>query len=236
MRYNFLHRLSIGVLLGGCFGGFLASCDDVESYAELKEKERKIIESFLSRDVAIMESISDTLIHVGKIKVITEDQFYRQDSVTDVSENEYVLFKNTGVYMQIISKGAGEKLQPGETKQLICRYTEFNMRGDSVQTTNVSAYWEPMPDLIEATNTSGTISGSFVVNDYVAGAMYTAYNDKSVPAGWLVPLSYVRIGRQISADQGIAKVRLIVPHSQGQKDASANVYPCFYEISFQETR
>lgn len=236
MKYNLLHRLKFGVLAAGCFAGFLTSCDDVESYAELKEKERKIIESFLSRDVAIMESISDTLIHVGKINVISENKFYQQDSLTDISKNEYVLFKNTGVYMQIVSKGAGEKLQPGETKQLICRYTEFNMRGDSVQTTNVSAYWEAMPDMIEVTNTSGTISGSFVVNDDVTGAMYTAYADKSVPAGWLVPLSFVRIGRQISAEQGIAKVRLIVPHSQGQKDASANVYPCFYEISFQETR
>lgn len=236
MKYNLLHRLKFGVLIAGCLAGFLASCDDVESYAELKEKERKIIESFLSRDVAIMESMSDTLIHVGKINVISENEFYQQDSLTDNSKNEYVLFKNTGVYMQIVSKGAGEQLRPGETKQLICRYTEFNMRGDSVQTTNVSAYWEAMPDLIETTNTSGTISGSFVVNDQVTGAMYTAYGDKSVPAGWLVPLSYVRIGRQVAADQGIAKVRLIVPHSQGQKDASANVYPCFYEISFQETR
>lgn len=236
MKYHFLSRLKLVLLLAGCGVGLLTSCDDTESYAELKEKERDIIESFLNRNVVIMEGIRDTLIHVGKINVISEEQFYRQDSLTDNTKNEYVLFKNSGVYMQIISKGAGDFLQSGETKQLICRYTEFNMRGDSVQTTNVSAYWEPMPDVIEASNTSGTISGSFIVNDYVAGAMYTAYNDKSVPSGWLVPLSYVRIGRQVSAEQGIAKVRLIVPHSQGQKDASANVYPCFYEISFQETR
>ena len=64
--------------------------------------------------------------------------------------------------------------------------------------------------------------------------MYTAYSDKSVPAGWLVPFTYINIGRQVSTEQPIAKVRLIVPHSQGQKDASSRVYPCFYEISYQE--
>ena len=57
----------------------------------------------------------------------------------------------------------------------------------------------------------------------------------TVPNGWLTPLSFVRIGRQTS-DEGIAKVRLILPHSEGQSDATTNVYPCFYEISYQEMR
>ena len=66
--------------------------------------------------------------------------------------------------------------------------------------------------------------------------MYMVYNKTSVPSGWIVPLSYVNLGRQVSADEGIAKVRLIVPHSQGQTDATSNVYPCFYEITYQEMR
>ena len=49
-------------------------------------------------------------------------------------------------------------------------------------------------------------------------------------------MSYVNLGRQVSAEEGIAKVRLIVPHSQGQTDATSNVYPCFYEITYQEMR
>ena len=39
-----------------------------------------------------------------------------------------------------------------------------------------------------------------------------------------------------SAKDEIAKVRLIVPHSQGHSDALSNVYPCFYEITYQEMR
>ena len=34
----------------------------------------------------------------------------------------------------------------------------------------------------------------------------------------------------------LAHVRLIVPGSQGQANASANVYPCFYDITYQRGR
>lgn len=227
---NKIAALSAGVLL---VAG-LVSCNDGETYAEQKEKERKAISAFIGRDAVVMESKTDTLIHIGKINVISESQFYQQDSMTNVEKNEYVLFKSTGVYMQIISKGAGEKLKSGETRRVYCRYTEFNIMADSVQTTNNSIFWEPRPDIIEVSNTSGTISGSFVMSSAGWGAMYTAYADKSVPAGWLIPFTYINIGRQASSDQPISKVRLIVPHSQGQKDASSRVYPCFYEISYQE--
>ena len=65
--------------------------------------------------------------------------------------------------------------------------------------------------------------------------MYAAYSSTSVPKGWLVPLSYIKVGRQFSEDQ-ISKVRLIVPHSEGHANATSSVYPCFYEITYQEMR
>ena len=34
-------------------------------------------------------------------------------------------------------------------------------------------------------------------------------------------------------DGEIAKVRLIVPHGEGQSSASSNVYPCFYTITYE---
>ena len=66
--------------------------------------------------------------------------------------------------------------------------------------------------------------------------MYNQYFSLSVPSGWLVPFPYIHIGRQDSAEEGIAKVRLIVPHSEGQVSATSNVYPCFYELTFQKMR
>ena len=56
----------------------------------------------------------------------------------------------------------------------------------------------------------------------------------SVPGGWLVPLNYVKIGRPENEGEETAKVRLIVPHSQGTADASSSVTPYYYEITYQK--
>ncbi|HIY35817.1 MAG TPA: DUF4827 domain-containing protein [Candidatus Paraprevotella stercorigallinarum] len=212
----------------------LSSCDDGETYAEQREKEQDAIQAFINRDVAICNSEGDTLIRVGKINVISESQFYAQDSLTNLANNEYVQFDNTGVYMQIVRKGAGDKLKHGQTKRLICHYTEFNILRDSIQTTNNVTYWQTNPDIMEVTNNYGTFTASFNTSINGGGAMYSYYGSKAVPAGWLVPLTYINIGRQITEDEEISKVRLIVPHTQGHSDASSNVYPCFYEITYQE--
>lgn len=227
---KFLYLFVFMVTVGALF----PACKDEETYAEQREKERDAISAFLERDVAIRTSDGDTLIHVGKINVITESQFNAQDSTTDLSRNEYVVFENTGIYMQILRKGPGAKLLNGQRKRVLCRYTEFNILRDSIQTTNLTTYWLTNPDIIDVTNTYGTFTGSFNTTINGGGAMYYYYSSTAVPSGWLVPFTYINIGRQITEDQDIAKVRLIVPHAQGHSDASTNVYPCFYEITYQE--
>ena len=131
--------------------GFCA-CNDDETYAEKKEKERKAINSFLQRDVAIVSAEGDTVCHVGRIHPISEKQFREQDSITNLENNEYVLFKGTGVYMQIVRKGPGEKMKSGDNKQIICRYWEYNIMGDSLQSTNRAPYWIQSPDIIDVSN------------------------------------------------------------------------------------
>ena len=211
-----------------------ASCKKDLTYAEQKEKERDAISRFVSRDITIRDHDGNDLIYVGRINTISEDQFEEQGNTTDVSKNEYVMFGNSGVYMQIVREGVGNRLESGESKQVIARYTEFNILADTVQSSNETLYYNTTPDIIDISNSYGTFTASFNT-DNGGGAMYRRYASTSVPAGWLIPFSYIRIGRQTSQEQ-IAKVRLIVPHSQGQSDASSNVYPCFYEITFQETR
>lgn len=213
-----------------------AACSKGETYAEQKEKERKAINKFLNRDVAIVTNEGDTVIHVGHINVISESQFYRQDSLTDVSKNEYVLFAGTGVYMQIVRPGVGEKLQNGQTKRVISRYLEYNILTDTIQSRSDILYYSTTPDIIDITNNYGTFTASFNIENG-GGAMYRIYGSSTVvPSGWLIPFTYIRLGRQINEGDKIAKVRLIVPHSQGQANAKSGVYPCFYEITFQETR
>lgn len=193
----------------------LMSCDDTESYADQKKKERAAINSYITKN---------------KIKVISESEFFEQDTTTDVSKNEYVLFDNTGVYMQIIREGCGEKLKDDETATVLCRFTEWNLLTDSLQLTNDILGLASQVDKMSVKNISGTFKASFVAGSSV---MHTMYGTTSVPSGWLVPLTYIKLGRPSNPDEEIAKVKLIVPHTQGHQYATSGVYPCLYEITYQ---
>lgn len=232
MRNSILYTLLCSLILIYS----LASCSETETYAEQKDKEFKAIQSFLDRDIVIRGEDGDIICNVGKIEAISEEQFIQQDSTTDLKRNQYVVFNNSGVYMQIVRKGTGEKLEKGKTARIICRFIEFNILGDSLQLRNDVNFWHPTPDIIKISNNWGTYTANFDTEINGGGAMYAAYGSTSVPSGWLIPFPYIRIGRQDTPDEGIAKVRLIVPHSEGQTSASSNVYPCFYEITFQKMR
>lgn len=208
------------------------SCNDDETYADKRKRENKQIRSFLTSGAQVKsEDVEgEYLLNVaGNIKVISESEFERNDSTTDVSKNEYVYFKRTGIYMQILSKGDGKKLADGENARVVCRYIEFNIASDSIQSTNnLTSSTEMKPDVMIVNNTLGSFTGTFV-----SGQMYQTYNSSAVPAAWLKPLTYINLGR---ATDNLAHVRLIVPGSQGQANASANVYPCFYDITYQRGR
>ncbi len=220
------------LILGLICAGF-CSCDDDDTYADRLKRERKQIKAFLSTGAQVMTADSSAyILNVpGGIKVISEKDFYANDSTTDVSQNEYVLFGGSGVYMQIVRKGSGQKLEDGETATVLNRYVEFNISTDTIQTTNRIQAYAPYPEVMSCSNTGGLFSGSFV-----SGVMKTTYGTPQVPSGWLIPLPFINLGRQDSPDSGAALVRLIVPSAQGQSDASYNVYPCFYEISYQRGR
>ena len=227
MRRTFLFYVAFLSLIGFT----LQSCDDDTTYADQKERERSAINSFIKKGLYITdEEVGDTVLYVAPIKTISEWEFLKNDSSTDVSKNEYVLFSNTGVYMQIVRKGAGKKLANGESTNIYCRYTEVNILGDSIQTRNTTPYYVDIPDVMTCYNSYGTFTASFV-----SGVMTSSYS-AAVPSGWLLPLTYINIGRQSEENEEIAKLRLIVPHSQGQEDATSNVYPCFYEITYQRGR
>lgn len=224
--------LLIGGALCLCGAALVLSCDDDDSYAEMKRRENAQIRSFLANGCCVVdEEMGDTLLYVPPINVISEDQFMANDSTTDVEQNQYVLFNNSGVYMQIVHEGVGEKLKNGETATIICRYTEFNIAGDSIQSTDQNIYYEAMPEVMTCTNTNGLFSASFT-----SGLMLSLYLSASVPSGWLTPLTYIRLGRKTAADEHIALVRLIVPSTEGTNDANTNVYACFYEISYMRSR
>jgi hypothetical protein len=203
------------ILLVLMVGMAFTSCNDHETYADQKKKERAAISDYIKRE---------------GINVISEDDFKAKGNVTDTLKNEYVLFDNTGVYMQIQRKGCGNAIQIGETAEVLCRFYETNLLTDSLQlSNNVQSSSLNFVDKMTVTNSSGSFTASFV-----SGVMSSVYGT-SVPTGWLVPLPYIKVGRP-TANEKIAKVKLIVPHDSGQSSATQYVYPCLYEITYERGR
>lgn len=197
---------------------FLASCRDNKTYADQKEAERSAINKFIADSA---------------VRVISEETFARQGYTTNVQRNEFVLISSSGVYMQIVRNGVGEKIRNGETADVLCRFSERNLMTDSLQLSNNVPYYSSVVDKMTVRNTSGTFTASFVRGESV---MSSALNTTEVPAGWLVPLNYIRVGRPEAEGDEIAKVRLIVPHTSGHNYARQSVYPCLYDITYQRSR
>lgn len=204
----------------------LVGCKKYPTYAEKKEQEDNSIASF----------IDDGGIDGRPIKVITEAEFYAQDSLTNVEENEYVLFKQTGVYMQIIRKGEGRAHAKGESRNYLARYIEYSIADRDTMTLNL---YDARPEQMTVKRVGDTFSGSFTyghmlsvygtaANQSVYSYYYSYSSGTTFPEGWLVPFPYITPGRP---NDKAAKVRIIAPHDYGTSLAQSNIYATFYEIT-----
>lgn len=198
-----------------------ASCDDDESYAEMKNKERKAINSFVKDNDLI-----------GSIKVISESAFLAQDSTTDVEANEFVLFNEDGIYMQIVRKGAGKSMREMALEKedstvnfrLLCRFLEYDIENADTTYSNIFT-----PSVVDKLQVNYSARSRSYTASFTEGYMKSYYGS-AVPEGWLKPLDYIRLTRSTDS---IAKVRLIVPHSSGTSNAANYVLPYYYEISYE---
>ncbi len=199
----------------------IAACNDGETYADMKKKETSAINRFLKDNEL-----------VGPIKVISESTFLAQDSVTDTTTNEFVLFNEDGIYMQIVRQGEGKtfselaKEQPDSTvsKMLLCRFLEYDIKNAD---TLLSNYYTP--SIVDKMLCTYSQRGRSYTASFTEGYMNSTYS-AVVPTGWLKPLDYIRLTRNAGR---IAKVRLILPHTVGTSNASNYVLPFYYEITFQ---
>lgn len=179
------------------------ACDNTKTYAEMLEEEDDAIRDFINEH---------------GIKVITQRDFFAKDSVTE--ENEYVQL-SSGVYMNIVKKGLldkdGNLLNPNDTiknnDEVLVRFMEYSIMNKDTTLSNLNAV--EIVDEFRYKVTSSQIAGSFT-----AGYMYSYYGP-TVPAGWLVPLSYIR---------SFGHVKLIVPSKMGHQSAMQYVQPYFYDI------
>ena len=201
------------------------SCENYETYGDKKEKERDAINRFITEK---------------SINVISETVFKAQGETTDTTDNEYVRLDRTGVYMQIVRKGCGSKLEENKVVNVLCRFLEYNILEDTVLLCNNRTYYlynSSTGERIDASSYVDKMSvsrtGTTITASFISGLMRMFHSSStSVPSGWLVPLNYVNIGRPENENDEIAKVKLIVPHSQGTAEASSSVYPCYYEITY----
>ena len=211
-----MKKLIFAVLGLVAFSSVLTSCkEEEETYADQKEREAKQVRAWLdSHDIdviSLQEFLKDT---------VTDNPFTGPDS----SRNEYVLFEDNGVYMQIIRRGEGRKISAGETWYMNARYVEAYVGSGDTLTMNL---YQQDPDIFYVTRTGDTYSASFQ-----SGIMVTAYGN-SVPNSWLMTMPYITPG-VLNGDGG--KVRIIAPHNQGTQTAAGSVYPAFYEITITKMK
>lgn len=214
-----------------------AACSDNETYADMRNRELDSISAFLKNE---------------NITVISEAEFQKRfDEGKTLTEhtngkNEYVLFNSNGIYMQVIEQGCGDYIQKGETATVLVRFDEYNLNtrakicDESWQLSNNIAAYSFYTDPIILTNNSGTFSGSFETRKSLMAITYgsSSYSGVSgmVPSGWLVPFTWLKMGRPKTDDDRIAHIRLLVPHSYGTTQASGNVQACLYEMRIMRDR
>ncbi|MCD8184407.1 MAG: DUF4827 domain-containing protein [Bacteroides sp.] len=186
----FLSLLALGF-------GFQA-CDNTKTYAEMLEEEKDGINAYI-RD--------------HNIKVISQKEFYDQDSTTNVDDNEFVQLAS-GVYMQIVDRGSTNRADTVKNNdQVLVRFMEYGILQKDTTLSNLNS--TEIVDEFRYTVSSSSIAGLFL-QEY----MYSYYGTQ-VPAGWLVPLPYIR---------NYAHVKLIVPSKMGHQNAMQAVYPYYYDI------
>lgn len=192
----------------------LQSCDDGKTYAELLEEQKESINNFIREK---------------KIKVISRDQFLAQDSTTNVEENEYVLFADNGLYMQIEYKGEGRKIENRE--KVLVRFVEYSLHYSDTTLTNIYDAGSLDEFTYTKSESGSQISATFGSDDGRAGYLSMTYNyGTSVPSGWLIPLEYINLTRNAAKT---AKVNVIVPAKLGQATAIQNVHAYHYELNYQ---
>ena len=184
---------------------------------------RKTIYTFISLAAILMSVACNDYETYGEMKEKERDnieKFISDSSFVIISQEQFENQQNRTV---------GDKLKDGETLSILCRFVE---RGIQDTTTLFNTrYYIFDPDIMNVTRSGSTYSATFV-----SGVMLSTYGS-GVPEGWLVPLQYVNIGRLTKPDDELARVKLIVPHSQGTTtNAKSNVKPYFYDITFQRGR
>jgi hypothetical protein len=116
---------------------------------------------------------------------------------------------------------------------VLARFDEYNLLNnpDTMQLSNNVLVYSAIVDKMTVINKSGTNTAIFTNGESI---MVRAYGTTAVPEGWIVPLSFVNIGRPTEESQEPAHVKIIVPSDKGQYYATLYTYPCLYDLYLME--
>ena len=163
-----------------------ASCNKTPTYADRLKEESKAIKRFMKENKFI------ELKDFPKDTIFKENEFYRDPA--------------TGVYFNIIDRGAHEdKAHIGEEIYVRFKGLKFFMKDDSTTYNNLNPNTSPYPQ---------TIIYRGPVN-MMNSALYS-----DIIAGWVVPIPYI-------GHSGQAK--LIVPFNMGGASEKQHFQPTYYE-------
>lgn len=186
-----MKKLTLFFLSLLAFGLSFQACDDGKTYAEMLDEEKDGINDFIKKN---------------DFKIISQSEFYAQDSTTKSKErgdgvDEFVQLAS-GVYMQIVDKGSENAADTVKNNdEVLVRFMEYSILDKDTTLSNLNAV--ETVDAFRYAVTPSSIAGTFL-----QGYMMTYYSSPTVPAGWLVPLTYVR---------DMAHVKLIVPSKMGHQ-------------------
>lgn len=209
-----------------------AACSNTETYKDQRNRELDSISSFLRNE---------------NVQVISEEEFENRWNkgltLTDTAKNEYVLFQSNGIYMQVIDQGCGDYIKKGESAEVLVRFDEYNLSylarisNDCRTLSNNIQTYSYRVDKMTVTNNSGTFTGAFDTSNSLMAQTYNSSTSggisATVPSGWLVPFTWIKVGRPTKEEDRIAHIRLLVPHSYGTTTASGNVNACLYDMTIQ---
>ena len=123
------------------------ACDDTKTYAEMLEEEDDAIADFINKE---------------GIKVISQTEFFDNDSVTDVEKNEFVQL-SSGVYMQIVDKGSDNLADTVRNNEVILiRFMEYSLLDQDTTISNLSFPY--LTEEFRYSATSSSIAGIFNKN------------------------------------------------------------------------
>ncbi|MCM1109912.1 MAG: DUF4827 domain-containing protein [Clostridium sp.] len=185
---KFLSAVAV-VLCGAALQTIMTACEDTKSYAEMLNDENQAVNVFLSDNKVINEIPADSVFLTG------DDAPY------------YCLDRETGVYMQVIDPGDGEKPFKGQTV-----YIRFQRYPLSTYTAK-----EDMEDGSWSGNNSGASPTYFKFDDA------TDYNSIQCGTGLQLPLHFLRLN---------CNVNLVIKSQAGMTEDMSYVTPFLYQVRY----